>query len=423
MAPIGLSPAPLGVEMAAALAMAAAAAEAAAESASLRAIIQDLKHAAVIAARDAENAQLRSEMVHMQALHAQRTQSDTDLKQAQQAAMMSSSIMPPASGDAAIAAPSDAAAVAKLINGQLGMHITPAIAAAHLLDDESSVEEISRFVLRITGAGAVVRGGKQYQLAVATILDLSGQHAITDPGSLIKRQVQDILAVCRNVDDAGLTMADDISIADSNSSSSHSSTASGDIFTGPNAVMTRTVYQNILLCVAGGTIPHRDMATWPILDSYMRSYFITALEDGDGSMLTAALKQATFLGAVAAALFIARHGPGATVQRNFRLLLDPATYTNKNGTLIGVKPTSVMFKLARNLDERMAAMLMVLQHKEAFVCDIAMRSNGRPSGSAMSARRRQNAQAHAERAQASAMCLAACGQWHVCQHRTRRLWG
>ena len=87
MAPIGLSPAPLGVEMAAALAMAAAAAEAAAESASLRAIIQDLKHAAVIAARDAENAQLRSEMVHMQALHAQRTQSDADLKQAQQAAM------------------------------------------------------------------------------------------------------------------------------------------------------------------------------------------------------------------------------------------------------------------------------------------------------------------------------------------------
>jgi hypothetical protein len=184
--------------------------------------------------------------------------------------------------------------------------------------------------------------------------------------------VQDIRAACRNVGDADLTVADDISIADSNSSSSDSSTASGDIFTGPNAVMTRTVYQNILLCVAGGTIPHRDMATWPILDSYMRSYFITALEDGDGSMLTAALKQATFLGAVAAALFIARHGPGATVQRNFRLLLDPATYTNKNGTLIGVKPTSVMFKLARNLDERMAAMLIVQQHKEAFVCEMAM---------------------------------------------------
>jgi hypothetical protein len=296
------------------------------------------------------------------------------LKQAQQAAMMSSSIMPPASGDAAIAAPSDAAAVAKLINGQLGKHITPAIAAAHLLDDESSVEEISRFVLRITGAGAVVRGGKQYQLAVATILDLSGQHAITDPGSLIKQLVQDILAVCRNVDDAGLTMADDISVADSNSSSSHSSTASGDIFTGPNAVMTRTVYQNVLLCVAGGTIPHRDMATWPILDGYMRSYFITALEDGDGSMLTAALKQATFLGAVAAALFIARHGPGATVQRNFHVLLDPANYTNKNGTLIGVKLTSVMFKLARDFDQRMAAMLIVQEHKEAFICDIALQS-------------------------------------------------
>ena len=55
------------------------------------------------------------------------------------------------------------------------------------------------------------------------------------------------------------------------------------------------------------------MATWPILDPYMRSYFIAALEDGDGSMLTAALKQGTFLGAVAAALFIARHGPGPTV--------------------------------------------------------------------------------------------------------------
>ena len=72
--------------------------------------------------------------------------------QAQQAAVVSSTIMPPASGDAAIAEPSDAAAVAKLVNGQLGKHITPAIAAAHLLDDDSSVEQISRLALRILGA-------------------------------------------------------------------------------------------------------------------------------------------------------------------------------------------------------------------------------------------------------------------------------
>ena len=183
MAPIGLSPAPLGVEMAAALAMAAAAAEAAADSASLRAIIQDLKHAAVIAARDAENAQLRSDMMHMQALHAQRAQSDADLKQAQQAAVVSSAII----GNAAITKPSDAAAVATLVNDQLGKHITPAIAAAHLLDDDSSVEQISRLALRILGAAAVVTGGKQYQLTVAMILGLSGQHAITDTGSLIKK--------------------------------------------------------------------------------------------------------------------------------------------------------------------------------------------------------------------------------------------
>ena len=235
MAPIGLSPAPLGAEMAAALAVAAAAAD----SASLHAIIQDLKHAAVIAARDAENAQLRSEMMHMQALHAQRMQSDADLKQAQQAVVSSAII-----GDAAITKPSDARAeaVATLVNDQLGKHITPAIAAAHLLDDDSSVEDISRLALRITGAAAVVPGGKQYKLTVATILGLSGQHAITDIGSLIKHQVQDILAACRNVGDADLTVADDISIADSNSSSSDSSTASGDIFTGPNAVVTRTVY-------------------------------------------------------------------------------------------------------------------------------------------------------------------------------------
>ena len=370
MAPIELSP--LGAEMAATLAMAAAAAEATAEAAALRAIIQDLKHAALLAVRDAENAQLRRDMVHLQALHAQRMQSDADLQRAQQAAIVSSTIMPPASGDAAVAKPSDAAAIAKLVNGQLGTHITPAIAAANLLDDESSVEDISRFASRILGAAAVVRGGKQYQLAVAKVLGLSGQHAIADLNGLLQHEVQDILAACRNVDDAGLTM-DNVSIADSDSSSSRS-TASEDIFTGPDAMVNRAVYQNILLCVAGGKIPHEGMATWPILDNYMRSYFITALEDGDGSMLTAALKQGTFLGAVAAALFIARHGPGPTVQRNFRILLEPAAYTNRNGTLVGVKPTSVMFKLARDLDERMAAMLIVQQHSMAFVCDVALRS-------------------------------------------------
>ena len=101
MAPIELSP--LGAEMAATLAMAAAAAEATAEAAALRAIIQDLKHAALLAVRDAENAQLRRDMVHLQALHAQRMQSDADLQRAQQAAVVSSTIMPPASGDAAVA--------------------------------------------------------------------------------------------------------------------------------------------------------------------------------------------------------------------------------------------------------------------------------------------------------------------------------
>ena len=62
------------------------------------------------------------------------------------------------------------------------------------------------------------------------------------------------------------------------------------------------------------------------------------------------------------------------MQRNVRILLDPATYTNKNGNLIGVKQTAVMFKLAQDLDARMAAMKIIQRHAVAFVCDMAVRS-------------------------------------------------
>ena len=76
--PVRRSPAPLSDDSVAALATAAAAAEAA----DLRAIIKDLEHAAVVAAQAAENAQLRRDMAHMHAMHAQRMQSDADLRQA-----------------------------------------------------------------------------------------------------------------------------------------------------------------------------------------------------------------------------------------------------------------------------------------------------------------------------------------------------
>ena len=71
----------------------------------------------------------------------------------------------------------------KLLNTQLlGALITPKLAAANILDDQSSIEDVSNWAMRILSAAAVVRGGKDFQLAAAIVLrlDLPGQHAIAD---------------------------------------------------------------------------------------------------------------------------------------------------------------------------------------------------------------------------------------------------
>ena len=193
--------------------------------------------------------------------------------------------------------------------------------------------------MRVLSAAAVVRGGKDFQLAAAIVLDLPGQHAIADSDSFLRRQVEEILTACRNGADAGRDSEDDISVADSSSSSS--SATSRDIFSGKNAAARRELYNCVLECVSGGHIPHRDMATWSIIDKYSHSYLIAALEDGGGRMLAAARKQATFLGSLAAALNIARHNTGTKLQRNFKILLGNTDYTNKDGNFIGVTTTSV----------------------------------------------------------------------------------
>ena len=363
--PVRGSPAPLSADTVAELAVAAA------EAAALRAVIKDLEHTAVVAAQAAENAQLRREMAHMQAMHEQRLQSDAVLRKALEAAIVPPTIMPPTS---AIAPPSDAAALGKLLNTQLLALITPKLAAAHILDDQSSIEEVSDWAMRVLSAAAVVRGGKDFQLAAAIVLDLPGQHAIADSDSFLRRQVEEILTTCRNVADAGRDSEDDISVADSGSSSGRSSATSRDIFSGKNAAARRDLYNCVLECVSGGDIPHQDMATWSIIDKYSHSYFIAALADGGGRMLAAARKQATFLGSLAAALNIARHNTSTKLQRNFKILLGKTDYTNKDGNFIGVTPTSVMFQLIEDLDTRREAMRIIQEHVVALVCELAMQS-------------------------------------------------
>jgi hypothetical protein len=169
--------------------------------------------------------------------------------------------------------------------------------------------------------------------------------------------VEEILTACRGVADAGRDSEDDVCVTDSSSSGSHSSATSRDIFSGKNAAARRELYSCVLECVSGGHIPHRDMATWSIIDKYSHSYLIrvAALEDGGGRMLAAARKQATFLGSLAAALNIARHNTSTKLQRNFKILLGKTDYTNTDGNFIGVTPTSVMFQLMEDLDAQRLA--------------------------------------------------------------------
>ena len=147
--PVRGSPAPLSADTVAELAVAAA------EAAALRAVIKDLEHTAVVAAQAAENTQLRRDMAHLQAMHEQRLQSDAVLRKALEAAVVPPTVVPPTS---AIAPPSDAAALGKLLNTQLLALITPKLAAAHILDhdDQSSIEDVSDWAMRILSAAAVV---------------------------------------------------------------------------------------------------------------------------------------------------------------------------------------------------------------------------------------------------------------------------
>ena len=73
-------------------------------------------------------------------------------------------------------------------------------------------------------------------------------------------------------------------------------------------------------------------------------------------------------------LLRAKHGVGTRLQRDFGVVFNPVTYTNKAGTFEGILPTNILLAFAGDIEKRLLAMEALQKNPVAFAVSMAERS-------------------------------------------------
>ena len=133
----------------------------------------------------------------------------------------------------------------------------------------------------------------------------------------------------------------------------------------------RTIYQRLVHYLSGGDggMPHLGMENWGPMSLHLHGYLIALLGDGPNHKL--ALRQPSFIEVVQHLLLRAKHGVGTRLQRDFGVVLNPVTYTNKAGTFEGIVPTNILRAFAEDIEKRLLAMEALQKNPVAFVVTVA----------------------------------------------------